>query len=311
MAALIDWHSHHTPPELAEDFVRLTGKAPYADKYDSSDFDRRVRELDAAGIDVQLICQGAGIYADRFSADQAIEIVLKSNDVVAERIAPHRDRLFGVMAVSQKDIPGSVAEIERNKGKGFRAVLLYPKTDGQFLLDSPEAEPLFAKISELKMPIFLHGATAANDPSLKRLEDEGAGVIYSVIADAAVCESVVRMIAGGVFDRHPDLKIVIRTGGGGLPLLLHRLFWKHKGPNGEERYADILLRHFWIDTAGVDARTLRFLLDTLGEDRIVFGSDYCGGLGALEKALPVIEDQPDPSRIKALTERTSRSLLGI
>jgi predicted TIM-barrel fold metal-dependent hydrolase len=177
------------------------------------------------------------------------------------------------------------------------------------MLDSPEAEPLFAKIAGLKLPIFLHGATAANDPTLKRLEDEGAGVVYSVIADAAVCECAVRMIASGLFDRHPDLKIVIRTGGGGLPLLLHRLFWKHKGPKGEECYSDILLRHFWIDTAGVDARTLRFLLDTLGESKIVFGSDYCGGLGALEKALPVIQDQPDPARVKAITERTSRNLL--
>ncbi|HEY3304777.1 MAG TPA: amidohydrolase family protein [Candidatus Binatia bacterium] len=311
MASLIDWHSHHTPPELAEDFVRLTGKAPYADKYDSPDFAARVRELDSAGIDVQLICQGAGIYADRFPAEQAMAIARKSNDVIADRIAPHRDRLFGVMTVSLKDVAGSIREMERNAGKGFRAILLYPKTDGQFMLDSPEAEPLFQRISELKLPIFLHGATAANDPTLKRLEDEGAGVVYSVIADAAVCECAVRMIASGLFDRHPDLKIVIRTGGGGLPLLLHRLFWKHKGPKGEQCYSDILLEHFWIDTAGVDPRTLRFLLDTLGENRIVFGSDYCGGLGALEKALPVIEDQPDPARIKAITERTSRNLLGL
>jgi predicted TIM-barrel fold metal-dependent hydrolase len=311
MPSLIDWHSHHTPPELAEDFVRLGGKAPYADKYDAPDFAARVRELDAAGIDVQLVCQGAGVYADRFPAAQAMAIVRKSNDVIAERIAPHRNRIFGVMTVSLKDIPGSIRELERNAGKGFRAVLLYPKTDGAFMLDSPEAESLFAKIAALKFPIFLHGATAANDPTLRRLEDEGAGVVYSVIADAAVCECVVRMIASGLFDRHPDLKIVIRSGGGGLPLLLHRLFWKHKGPTGEERYSDILLRHFCIDTAGVDARTFRFLLDTLGEDRIVFGSDYCGGLGALEKALPVIEDQPDAARIKAITERTSRNLLGL
>jgi predicted TIM-barrel fold metal-dependent hydrolase len=311
MASLIDWHSHHTAPELAEDFVRLGGKAPYADKYDSPDFARRVRELDAAGIDVQLVCQGAGVYADQFSAAEAMAIARKSNDVMADRIAPHRDRLFGVMTVSLKDIPGSIREIERNAGKGFRAVLLYPKADGEFVLDSPEAEPLLAEIAARKLPIFLHGATAANDPTLKRLEDEGAGVIYSVIADAAVCEAAVRLIAAGVFDRHPELKIVIRTGGGGLPLLLHRLFWKHKGPTGEERYSDILLRHFWIDTAGVDPRTFRFLLDTLGEERIVFGSDYCGGLGALEKALPVIEQQTDPAHIKTITERTSRTLLGL
>jgi predicted TIM-barrel fold metal-dependent hydrolase len=55
--------------------------------------------------------------------------------------------------------------------------------------------------------------------------------------------------------------------------------------------------------------SLQFLLDTLGEERIVFGSDYCGGLGPLEKALPVIADQPNPAHIKSVTERNSRRLL--
>src|ERR1043166_1688562 len=99
--------------------------------------------------------------------------------------------------------------------KGFRAVLLNPKRDDAFMLGSPEADPLFAKISALKLPIFLHGATSTKDPTLKRLEDEGAGVVYGVVADATVNECVLRMIAGGVFDRHPNLKVVIRSGGGG------------------------------------------------------------------------------------------------
>ena len=311
MPALIDWHSHHTPPELAEEFGRLTGKTPAIDKYDSPDFAPRIRALDKAKIDVQLICQGAGVFADGLPAGQAMEIVRKSNDLIAERIAPHQDRLLGIVAVTMKDIAGSIQEIERMAAKGFRAVLLYPKADGKFMLDTPAAESLFAKIEGFGLPIFLHGATSSNDPTLKRLEDEGAGVVYSVVADATVCESAVRLIAAGLFDRHPSLKIVIRSGGGGLPLLLHRLFWKHKGPDGERRYSEILLKHFWIDTAGVDARTLRFLLDAVGEEHVVFGSDYCGGLGPLEKALPVIEDQPDAARIKALMERTSRNLLGL
>lgn len=308
MPALIDWHSHHTPSELTEDFVRLTGKPPSPDPYDSPDFDRRRRELDAAGIDVQLVCQGAGLYADRFAPATAMALTRRSNDILAERIAQHPGRFLGAIAVSLKDIPGSIAEIQRMAGKGFRAVLLYPKTDGAFLLDTPEAEPLFATIAEFKLPIFLHGATSTDDPTLKRLEDGGAGVVYGVVADATVNECVLRMIAGGVFDRHPDLKIVIRSGGGGLPLLLKRLSWKHKGPD-ERSYADILFDHFLIDTASVDARTLGFLLETMGEERIVFGSDYCGGLGLLKKGVAVVENQPDPARVKTVTERNSRALL--
>jgi predicted TIM-barrel fold metal-dependent hydrolase len=308
MPALIDWHSHHTPSELVDDFVRLTGKAPSPDPFDSPDFDRRRRELDEAGIDVQLVCQGAGLYADRLPADQALEITRRSNDVLAERIAPHRGRFLGTIAVSLKNIDASIEEIERMVSKGFRAVLLYPKRDDAFMLDSPEADPLFAKIAELKLPIFLHGATSTKDPTLKSLEDEGAGVVYGVVADATVNECVLRMIAGGVFDRHSDLKVVIRSGGGGLPLLLKRLSWRHKGRDNRS-YAEILFDHFLIDTASVDARTLGFLLETMGEERIVFGSDYCGGLGLLKKGVAVVEQQSDPARIKTITERNSRALL--
>lgn len=306
---LIDWHAHHTPGELCELFRELTGTAPRADAYDSEDFAKRVREMDGARLDVQLVCQGAGLYADRFEPRQAMAIVRRSNDLIAERIAGYPERLWGVAAVSLKDIAASVSELERLKGKGFRAVLLYPRAGDEFVLDSPEAEPLFAKIEELGLPIFLHGVAASRDPSLSRLEDDGMGVIYSVIADSLVSECVLRLIASGLFDRHPKLCIVVRSGGGGLPLLLHRMFWKHKGPRGEKRYSEIFLEHFLIDTAGVDARALAFLIDTLGEERIVFGSDYCGGLGPLEKAMAVIERHPEPDRIRKLTERNARRLL--
>jgi len=49
----------------------------------------------------------------------------------------------------------------------------------------------------------------------------------------------------------------------------------------------------------------------MGEDRVVFGSDYCGGLGPLEKAVAVVTDQPDPAHVQALTERNSRRLLSL
>lgn len=306
---LIDWHSHHTPPEIVEKFAGLTGHAPRIDDYDSPDFSKRMREMDQAGLEIQLVCQGAGIDADQLPASQALEAVRRSNDLIAKRIGPYRDRLWGVTGLSLKNIKASMAEIERMSTQGFRAVLMYPRVDGEMMADSPDMDPVFAKIAELDLPIFLHGTASSKDTTLQRLEDGGAGVAYSVLVDAAVSECVVRMIASGLFDRYPNLRVVIRSGGGGLPLLLNRLFWKHKGPTGEQRYSEILLDHFFIDTAGVNARTLRFLMDTMGEERIVFGSDYCGGLGPLQKALSVIKEQPHPSHVMAATERSSRRLL--
>jgi 5-carboxyvanillate decarboxylase len=309
MSIWIDWHSHHTPAEVVETFARFSGRKPHIDAYDCPDFGKRVKEMDAAGIDLQLICQGAGIYADQLPAEQALAIVRQSNTMLAERLAAHRDRLIGVTALSLKNIEASIKELARTSSEGFRAALLYPNVDGEMIADLPEMNPIYAKISELNWPIFLHGAGTSNDPSLKRLEDGGAGVAYAVLSDAEISECVLRMIASGVFDRYPNLKIVIRSSGGGIPLLIHRFFWKHKGPNGEQRYSDIFFEHFLIDCASSDARTLSFLIDTMGEKNIVYGSDYCGGLGPLNKCFNAVDKQASPAHFKSFTENNSRALL--
>lgn len=309
MPLLIDWHSHHTAPELVERIAALGGRKPRIDDYDSPDFSNRVKEMDEVGLDLQLVCQGAGVNADFLPVERAIELVRESNDLIAARVAPFTDRLMGVTAITLKHIDGSVEEIQRMVKRGFRAVMMYSSVNGEVMVDRTETDPILAKIAELDLPIFLHGGGGRKDPTLERLEDKGAGVSASALADASVSECVVRMIASGVFDRYPDLRVVIRSGGGGIPLLLNKLFWKHQGPSGEQRYSDILLEHFLVDTASVNPRTLQFLIDTLGPERVVFGSDYCGGLGPLKKAMPVVEEQPDPDSIKSLTERNSRQLL--
>lgn len=306
---LIDWHSHHTAPELVEFLKEKTGKTPHVDAFDSPDFDKRLGELDSAGIDLQLVCQGASEDADQLPANDAIGMARRSNDLIADRIGSHTDRFAGVTALSLKNVAESVEEIDRMAAKGFKAVLIYPRVDGEMKVDLPEIDPIFAKVSELGLPLFLHGNGSSKDPTLKRLEDEGAGVAYSVLADANVNETVMRMIASGLFDRYPNLQIVIRSGGGGIPLLVQRMFWKHKGPDGEKRYSEVFLDHFLIDTASVRPPALPFLMETLGQDRIVFGSDYCGGLGALEKGLAVLDQQDNAEEVRASTASNSRQLL--
>ncbi len=309
MPMLIDWHAHHTPPELVAEIASLGGRAPKPDEYDSPRFSKRIAEMDGAGIDMQIVSQGAGVNADRFGPEQAMGIVRKSNDLIAERIALYPDRLMGSIAFTWADLAGSAQEIERMaQQEGFRAVLMFARGD---MIGREDVEPIFATIARLNLPIFLHGGAGPTrqDPDLERLEDGGQGVIVSAFADAAVSDCVVRMIAAGLFDRYPNLQIVIRSSGGGVPLLLNKLWWKHKTPEGEQRYSDILLQHFSVDCASSSPRTFQFLVDTMGEGRVVFGSDFCGGLGPLERAMPVIQDQPDPWLLKTQTELNSRALL--
>ena len=266
--------------------------------------------MDEAGIDVQLVSQGAGLNGDRFEAEEAMDLARMSNDLIAKRIRPYPDRLIGSIVVSFKDPEGSVGEIDRMADRGFRAVMMYAQGS---MVGRPETEPVFAKIAERGLPIFLHGGggIGPHDATLDTLEDGGQAVSASAHADAAVSDFVVRTIAAGLFERYPQLQFVIRSGGGGVPLLLSKLYHRHQGSASEQRYRDVLLVHYLVDTASVRPHTLRFLIDQMGEERVVFGSDYCGGLGPLVRSRPVIDEQPEPERIISLTERNSRRLLGL
>ena len=93
--------------------------------------------------------------------------------------------------------------------------------------------------------------------------------------------------------------------------ILHRFFWKHKGPQGEQKYSEIFLEHFLIDCASSDATTLAFLVHKMGENNIVFGSDYCGGLGPLSNAFNAVSALANPDHFKSFTDKNSRRLLHI
>jgi predicted TIM-barrel fold metal-dependent hydrolase len=307
---LIDWHSHHTATEVAEQVVSMGGRAASSYPQDSPDFGQRVGALDDAGVDMQIVSPGGGLNSDFFDAKVSMELVGMSNDVIAERISPYRDRLIGSVAVSYKDAEASANEIERMAGEGFRAVVLYANGDQA---TRPESEPIFARAEELGMPIFLHGGGAGTTrpPGIERLEDEGRGVMSSSGADAPVANCVMQMIASGLFGRYPGLSVVIRSGGGGIPLLQSKMSWTHHGEAGDQQYSEIFRSHFLVDTANVDARTITALRFLMGDDGVVFGSDYGGGVGLLREAVFKIDAQPDPDTIRAATDHNSRQLLSL
>ena len=144
-----------------------------------------------------------------------------------------------------------------------------------------------------------------------RLEDDGRGVMSTSGADAPVSNCVMQMIASGVFDRYPGVRVVIRSGGGGVPLLQSKMSWTHHAKGGDKQYSEIFSKHFLVDTANVDARTITALRFLMGDEGVVFGSDYGGGLGLLRDAVSNIDAQPDPLGMREATERNSRELLNL
>jgi predicted TIM-barrel fold metal-dependent hydrolase len=311
MAVLIDWHAHHAPPELLDKVEELGGRRPRGDDGDTPDFAQRLKEMDEAGIEFQLVCQTARVGQETWAPEQAMILARTANDAIHNRVSYDNQRFFGVISVTLRDIPGSIAELDRMAAKGFRAVLMYPRCDGEIVIDKPEVQPLFAKIAALDLPVFLHGGGGSpRNTDMEHLEDSGAG-LGSLSTESSICEWAIRGVASGLFDRHPNLRVVIRSGGGLMPMLLNKLSWKHKGPSEEKFYHQVVREHFAVDTRAPDARTLGFVVDAMGENGIVFGSDYGGGTGPMRGAVYAIESQPNADRLKAMTERNSRRLLNL
>ena len=267
--------------------------------------------MDEAGLDLQLICQGAGVYADQLPPEQALEIVRMSNNVLAERLAgPQRSVAGRHRAVAQKYRRlGGGNRTHGGARLSRRAALSARRRQnvGRHAGNGPDLR----EDSELDLPIFMHGAGTAQDPSLARLEDGGAGVAYAVLSDGEVAECCLRMIASGLFDRYPNLKIVIRSSGGGLPLLLHRFFWKHKGP---QRRAALLgnfprtfsdrLRQFRCPHVVVSGRQD-------GREQYGLRLRLLRRARSAKQIFYALSAQPNPEHVKGFMERNSRQLLHI
>lgn len=312
MAGLIDWHSHHAPSEVLALLGSFGGATGGLDPEDSEDFDARRAQLDGAGIDLQLVALTAAVDTETRAPAAALALVRAANDAIAARVATAPDRFAGVCSVTLRDVPGSVAELDRMAARGFRAVLLLPRCDGEVVVDLPETAPLFAKIAELDLPIFLHGGGGMpRSLRLEGLEDGGAGLTTSVINEAGICEWAVRAIASGLFDRQPNLRVVVRSGGGLVPMLVNRLTWRHQRADGTmKHYGEELRQHFAVDSR-TDPETVAYIVDHLGEDALVFGSDFGGGSGGMRHSLVAIDRQADPGRVRTLMERNTRRLLKV
>jgi aminocarboxymuconate-semialdehyde decarboxylase len=169
-------------------------------------------------------------------------------------------------------------------------------------LDLPQFEGLWDTIEELGLLVFMHATTA-----IPR-ETFGVYTLNTIIAwPTEVTVAATRLIFSGVLERHPHLHIVLSHGGGTLPYLAGRLDLAYHAPKHEANpqcRAHIVkppshyLRHLYYDTVNASPASLRFLIDLVGADRVMFGTDFPYEIGDSEGkiALPLIHSLPAHER---------------
>ena len=291
---VIDAHSHPVPrgwPDLAEvtgdpepwprlrvesereamiligdrDFRRITSQC--------WDPEVRAEDMDVDGVDIQVVSPTPVFFSYARSGDAAAKVARIVNDLTLEICAGLPERLLPFCQVPLQDVDAACAELDRCLDAGHLGVEIGNHV-GDRDLDDPGVVEFLQHCAARGAPVFVH---PWDMPSSPRLDRWMAQWIVGMPAETHL--SIMAMILGGVFDHvSDDLRICFAHGGGSFPFWLGRFenAWhmRHDIIGTSEKPPSAYLDRFSVDSVVLDERALRLLVDTMGADRVIMGSDY-------------------------------------
>ncbi|WP_369138795.1 amidohydrolase family protein [Modestobacter versicolor] len=243
------------------------------------DAERRVEEMDASGVDVEVLSPMPPLLKYDLPAGDGLSLARHVNEFAATLCATDPARFKGLGMVPMQDPEAATAELKAIKDQGLHGVEIASNVLGKSI-GHEQFLPFFQEVERLGLSVFVH---AMPSPS-ERLPMAAMGT-HVVGVEAAFAAG--SMISGGTAAACPDLRISFSHGAGGFPMILPRAqyFW---GGSWNEEPVDLsravmhddgpspleLARRFWYDSMVFDRRAIRFLIDLLGADRLLVGSDF-------------------------------------
>ncbi|WP_432011863.1 amidohydrolase family protein [Streptomyces cucumeris] len=297
MADLIDVHTHYVPhgwPDLSgvggpeAPWLRIESEAEAMIMMGSKEFRRigadcwdaevRLRDMDDDGVATQVVSPTPAFFSYGRDGAEAAKIARIFNDLALEIVAPAPERLLPFCQVPLQDPDAACRELERCVAAGHRGVEIGNHV-GDRDLDSAGVVTFLQHCAALDVPVFVHPWDMDSSPRLDRWM---ARWLTAMPAETHL--SILAMVLGGVFDRVDErLRICFAHGGGSFAFWLGRMENAWYGRNDvigtslhpPSHYLD----RFYVDSVVFDDRALRLLVDTVGEDRVMIGSDYPYPLG--------------------------------
>ena len=236
-----------------------------------TDLAAKLADMDAAGIAMAaLSINDPG--PELFGKDSAAMAVLL-NDFIADVVARHPRRFFG-LATLPFDTPDTMLkEFDRALGKpGMKGILLYSNLDGRFADEEPY-RPLFAEAERRGIPLLLHPACPVTYQATQGYE---MAAMLGLMFDTTI--ALCRLILSGLFERHPNLKIVCPHVGGALPYLIgrvdHQTMVLKRGAEHIRRAPSQYLRQVWLDTVTPIGLGIRYAWEFAGAEKLLYASDH-------------------------------------
>jgi len=247
----------------------------------------RIADMDRDGVDMQLITPTIGFFQYDNEVEQTKRIHRECNQEIHDVVVEHPDRFMGLGMAPMQDVPSAIAEMERAvTDLGLKGLIVNDHVAGT-TFDDPKFRPFFAAAEELGALLFFHqgGKTITTGRSTKyKLANAVGNLTERTLLFAA-------LVFGGVLDDFPDLKMLLAHGGGYTPYGIARMdkvagalpgdfdgeMRPPFGPNDSfdhDKPPSEYLGRFFYDCCTYSGTVLRFLVDTVGIDRVVLGTDY-------------------------------------
>lgn len=271
---------HYWDPEM-------TAHVPVADQGGSDKmrakledlFDERIAEMDATGVDIQVLSHGAPA-TQRLDPASAAEITRATNDRLRDIVAQRPDRFAAFANLPTPDPDACADELARCVNElGFKGAMVHGLTHGVFF-DDERFWPVYKRAQELDVPLYMHPAV----PNRTVVETyyEPYTKDYPAILNAGWGFTVetatqgIRIVLSGVLDKYPDTKIVLGHLGEGLPFLLWRIDHALSRPGNKPlSFRDVFSRNFYITTSGnFSDPALTCSIAEMGTDHILFSVDW-------------------------------------
>ena len=246
------------------------------------DPEARIRSMDQHGVDMEVLSLAAPHYSEllKCAPGQRTRIIRAANDGIARIVEEKPDRFRAVGTVTLLDVGESVDEMDRCvKDLGLLGIQTFSNIAGK-PLDSPEFEPFYQKLVQLGTVMFIHPAF------IGKIYDyiEEYGMSNTIGFDIDNSMALYRLARGGVFVRHPELKILAHHMGSLIPFLVARMqrtimAFQSKDhvtpPPPLKKMPNEYFKMFYVDTAeGAWKPALACAQAFFGSSHVLLGSDY-------------------------------------
>jgi 2,3-dihydroxybenzoate decarboxylase len=277
---IIAIEEHYWDSELTRHYTGI--EAPRGADVDKKLYDLgslRLQEMDAAGIDVQVISHGAPS-TQKLPADIAVKLASEVNDRLAVACAanPQRFAAFGVLPTANPE--AAADELERCVTEhGFKGAMIHGMANGEFV-DLPKYWPIYARAEKLEVPIYFHPSLP--DARVTEVYYQDYAKDFPLVVRPAwgftveTATQAIRLILSGAFEKYPNLKIILGHFGETIPFLLWRIDAALKRPGQKPlSFRDIFSKNFYLTTSGFFSNpALLCCVMEMGVDHLLFAVDW-------------------------------------